>query len=165
MTKPAANAPLSLGRTLTFSATGLPAGLSINPATGQISGTINGHASVAIAGGVYSVSVTATDPSGAFVTRTFSWTVSNPAPVAGNDAFSGNETAASLKQNRRYKSPEDHPCCQKWKILFHRRIENLAKDQAYSGDHHTHADRKPKWANGRTAVTLTHVLPSKHSYQ
>ncbi len=79
------------GDTLTFSVTGLPAGLSINPATGQISGTIDSHASTGGAGGVYSVAVTATDPFGALVTRTFNWTVTNPAPVASNDAYTGNE--------------------------------------------------------------------------
>ena len=79
------------GDALTFSATGLPAGLSINPTTGQISGTIGIHASTGGTGGVYAVSVTATDPSGALVTRTFTWTVTNPAPVAQNDSFTGTE--------------------------------------------------------------------------
>ena len=79
------------GDALTFTASGLPAGLSTNPATGLISGTVNSHASVAIAGGVYTVSVTATDPSGALVTTTFTWTVSNPGPVALDDTYTGNE--------------------------------------------------------------------------
>lgn len=79
------------GDALTFAASGLPTGLSINPATGLISGTIDQHASQNAPGGVFSVSVTATDPSGASVTRTFNWTVSNPAPIAANDSFTGNE--------------------------------------------------------------------------
>jgi large repetitive protein len=78
------------GDTLSYSATGLPAGLSINPATGVISGTIDRSASQ-VAGGVYSVSVTASDGKGGSVTSTFTWTVTNPGPVATNDVASTNE--------------------------------------------------------------------------
>ena len=81
------------GDTLTFSASGLPTGLSINPATGVISGTLGRSASVGgpSSNGVYTIAVTATDSQGALVTRTFTYTVSNPAPIAGNDAFTGAE--------------------------------------------------------------------------
>lgn len=47
------------GDTLTYSATGLPPGIGINPATGQISGTI---AAGAAAGSPYTVEVTVADP-------------------------------------------------------------------------------------------------------
>ena len=50
--------------TLTYSATGLPGGLSIDPATGLISGTIDADASQGGTGGVYSVTVTASDNEG-----------------------------------------------------------------------------------------------------
>jgi hypothetical protein len=53
---------------LTYSATGLPAGLSINSATGVISGT-------PAAVGTSSVTVTATDTTGASGSATFTWTV------------------------------------------------------------------------------------------
>ena len=79
---------------LTFTASGLPAGLAIDLSTGLISGTIDQHASVGAPGGVYSVTVTGTDASGAMASTTFTWTVANPAPVAGNDAFSGSEDTA-----------------------------------------------------------------------
>ena len=82
------------GDTLTFTQTGLPLGLSINSATGQITGTIDKHASTGGVGGVYAVTVTATDPSGALVSKTFNWTVTNPAPIAGNDTFTGTEDTA-----------------------------------------------------------------------
>ena len=82
------------GDALTFTQTGLPLGLTINSTTGQISGTIDKHASTGGVGGVYAVTVTATDPSGAFVSKTFNWTVTNPAPVAGNDTFTGSEDTA-----------------------------------------------------------------------
>ena len=78
------------GDTLTFSATGLPAGLSIDPATGLITGTINAAASQ-INGGVYSVTVTVSDGNGGTASSTFNWTVTNPPPVAANDIASTNE--------------------------------------------------------------------------
>ena len=71
---------------LTFSATGLPPGLSIDANTGLITGTINASASQGGVGGVYSVTVTATDPHGAAASQTFSWSVSNPLPTANNDS-------------------------------------------------------------------------------
>ena len=59
----------SAQETLTFAATGLPAGLSIDPATGTISGTPT-------ATGTASVTVTATDTAGAQGSATFSIVVS-----------------------------------------------------------------------------------------
>jgi len=59
------------GATLTFAATGLPAGLSINSATGVISGTI---ATAAASGTPYAVTVTATDGTNS-IDRSFEWTV------------------------------------------------------------------------------------------
>jgi acetylxylan esterase len=56
------------GQTLTYSATGLPAGLSINSSTGLISGTPT-------ASGTSSVTVTARDSTGASGSTTFTWTV------------------------------------------------------------------------------------------
>ena len=79
---------------LAFSASGLPAGLSISSATGLISGTIDSHASTGGTSGVYSVTVTATDASGALATTTFTWAIANPAPVAVSDAFTGTEDTA-----------------------------------------------------------------------
>lgn len=54
---------------LTYSATGLPTGLSINSSTGVITGTPS-------AAGVYSVTVRATDPNGDYVETSFSWSIS-----------------------------------------------------------------------------------------
>ncbi len=56
------------GQTLTYSATGLPAGLSINSSTGLISGTPT-------ATGTGSTTVTVKDTTGASGSATFSWTV------------------------------------------------------------------------------------------
>jgi putative Ig domain-containing protein len=62
-----------LGQVLTFSATGLPPGLSINTSTGAISGT----PTTAI-GSPFSVMVTATDTAGFTSSATFSFTVTSP---------------------------------------------------------------------------------------
>ena len=66
------------GDTLTFSATGLPEGLTIGSTTGVISGTLS-YASA----GAHPVTVTATDTASATGSQTFTWTVTNvnQAPV------------------------------------------------------------------------------------
>ncbi|MET8628628.1 M4 family metallopeptidase [Kitasatospora sp. NPDC004669] len=72
---------------LSYSATGLPAGLSINSSTGVISGTAS------TAGG-FNVTVTATDSAGKTGSTSFAWTVSGggggtctPAQLLGNPGF------------------------------------------------------------------------------
>jgi phosphatidylinositol-3-phosphatase len=77
------------GQTLTYSATGLPAGLSINSSTGLISGTPT-------TAGTSSVTVTATDTTGASGSASFTWTVN---PVAGNTVTVTNPGAQSTKVN------------------------------------------------------------------
>ncbi|EHK64737.1 retention module-containing protein [Achromobacter arsenitoxydans] len=76
---------------LTFSATGLPPGLTIDPNTGIITGTIDHSASQGGTNGVYNVTVTATDPSGASTSQAFQWDVANPAPTAVNDSGATDE--------------------------------------------------------------------------
>ena len=91
------------GPTRIWSASGLPTGLSIDGSTGIISGTIDKAASAAGGGsGVYSVSVTVADGAGGTATRNFTWTVSNPAPVAADDTFSttpGTAVAGTVASN------------------------------------------------------------------
>ena len=83
------------GQTLTYSATGLPAGLSISSSTGLISGTPT-------AAGTSSVTVTATDTTGASGSANFSWTINpntaNTVTVTNPGSQSGTVgTAASLQ--------------------------------------------------------------------
>src|SRR5205085_2842466 len=67
--------------TLSYSATGLPAGLSIDSATGEITGTAGNQAAQTTP---YSVTVTATDGFNTAST-TFTWTISDATtPAVGN---------------------------------------------------------------------------------
>jgi serine protease len=69
------------GQTLAYSATGLPAGLSINASTGLISGTPT-------TAGTSNVTVTVTDTTNASGSTTFTWTVN---PVGGGCPAPGNK--------------------------------------------------------------------------
>src|SRR5215469_10189802 len=74
------------GQTLTYSATGLPAGLSINSATGLISGTPT-------TAGTSNVTVTAKDTTNASGSASFTWTIStsgggcSASQLLGNPGF------------------------------------------------------------------------------
>ena len=76
-----------LNNALTYSATGLPSGLTISSTTGLISGTI---ASGDDTSSPYAVTVTASDSAGLSATQSFNWTVApvglvNPGPQSSVD--------------------------------------------------------------------------------
>ncbi len=85
------------GQTLTYSATGLPAGLSINSSTGLISGTPT-------TAGTSNVTVTATDTTGAKGTASFSWTVNSGTGTGsgGVDISAGGPAAAPFVADEDY---------------------------------------------------------------
>ena len=64
------------GNTLSYSATGLPAGLSINAGTGVVTGTLS-------TAGTSNVTVTASDGQGATASTGFIWTVTSSGPSTG----------------------------------------------------------------------------------
>jgi Ca2+-binding RTX toxin-like protein len=68
---------------LTYTATGLPAGLSVDPVTGLIIGTVN----AAAAPGAYSATITAADPFGGQAFYTQNLTVADTAASAVDDVF------------------------------------------------------------------------------
>jgi hypothetical protein len=77
------------GQTLTYSASGLPAGLSINASSGLITGTPT-------TAGTYSVTATAKDTTGATGSATFTWTVTSS--TSGNTVTvtsPGNQTTTA----------------------------------------------------------------------
>jgi subtilase family serine protease len=74
------------GQTLTYSASGLPAGLSINSSSGLISGTPT-------SAGSSSMTVTAKDTTGASGSTSFSWTVNSAAGNTVTVTNPGNQTS------------------------------------------------------------------------
>jgi acetylxylan esterase len=81
------------GQTLTYSASGLPAGESISSSSGLISGTPT-------TAGTYSVTVTAADGTGASGSATFSWTVSSSGGGGGTGGTGGSCTVTFTSQSQ-----------------------------------------------------------------
>jgi hypothetical protein len=81
------------GQTLTYTASGLPAGLSINASSGLISGTPT-------ASGTSTVTVTATDTTGAHGSASFTWTVTGSGGSCGTtNVAQGAPATASSQEN------------------------------------------------------------------
>jgi len=78
------------GALLTYSETGLPDGLSLDPDLGVISGVI---ADDAVQPAPYVVTVTAADGNGIAASQTFDWVVNDAAPAVTGDAISQTQGA------------------------------------------------------------------------
>ena len=74
---------------LTYSVDHVPGGLTFDTATGTFSGQLakwaSDHTNTGVKG-EYLITVTATDPYGASVSKTFVWTIGNPEPIALDDS-------------------------------------------------------------------------------
>jgi beta-glucosidase len=92
------------GQTMSWTASGLPAGLSINSGTGVISGT-------ASTAGTSTVTVTATDGTGATGTTSFVWTASTPSATAppGSGAIVAGVSASLCVDVRAASSADGTP--------------------------------------------------------
>jgi subtilase family serine protease len=95
------------GQTLTYSATGLPAGLSINSSSGLITGTPT-------TAGSSSATVTAKDTTGATGSTSFTWTVSSAstctaAQLLGNPGFESGNTVWSATSEVILNNSETEP--------------------------------------------------------
>ena len=86
------------GETLTYTSPDLPSWMSINPATGVITGTPPADASQGgpNSDGVYTVTVVATDPDGEEISTTVTYTFTNPLPVV--DTAVGSQMAVDAEE-------------------------------------------------------------------
>jgi len=78
-----------------------PDWMTINPFTGVITGNPPGDASQGgpNGDGVYPITILATDQDGAETRVVINYTISNPAPIATNDAFSAPENGPAISGN------------------------------------------------------------------
>ncbi len=126
------------GQALTYTASGLPAGLSISSSTGLISGTPT-------TAGSSSVTVTATDTTGAKGTASFTWTV-------GSGSGSGC-TAAQLLGNPGFETGTASPWTASSGV-----ISDSSKEPPHSGSWDAWLDGYGKATTDTLAQTVT--LPS-----
>ncbi|HEX3780350.1 MAG TPA: Ig domain-containing protein [Pseudonocardiaceae bacterium] len=119
------------GGTLSYTATGLPAGLSINSSTGLISGTPTATASS-------TVTVTATDSTGPSASTSFGWTVSTTG--------TGGCTSAQLLGNPGFETGSAAP----WTASATSLVADNSKEPAHSGSWDA-------WLDG-TGTTRTDTL-------
>ena len=80
----------------------LPSGLALATSTGLVTGTMDKSASQIDLGdgaGIYPLTITATDSDGLTVTDTFTWTITNVAPLAVADTNSINEEGTTTNGN------------------------------------------------------------------
>jgi hypothetical protein len=101
------------GQTLTYSATGLPAGLSINSSSGLISG-------VPTTAGTSNVTVTAKDTTGAAGSASFGWAVTSAGGCGTTDVALNRTVTASSTQSGTYSAANavDGSTTTRWSSAF-----------------------------------------------
>lgn len=94
------------GQALTYTATGLPPGLSISIGSGVVEGSLGFDSS-----GIYPVEIKATDPFDLFATQDFTWTINNinvPPVVLSDipDQFNDEGDSVSLDASAHFSDPD-----------------------------------------------------------
>ena len=126
---------------LTYSATGLPDGLSIDPNLGVISGV---PAEDAIQSAPYNVTVTADDGDGATASQTFQWTVADSAFTLNGMPMSQTEGAgvqtfdvATFYDPDTNREPSDYTATIQWGDgqSSSGTVDGMAGENTVSGDH------------------------------
>ncbi len=131
------------GQTLTYSAAGLPAGLSISSATGLISGT-------PATAGTYPATVTATDSTGASGSAAFTWTVSSAGGGGGGGSgacqvvYTHDQPVDRRVHRQRHDHQHRHRAAQRLdtevhlprRPAHHQRLERQRQPDRRERDHH-----------------------------
>ncbi|WP_207892009.1 putative Ig domain-containing protein [Streptacidiphilus pinicola] len=128
------------GAALSYSATGLPAGLSISSA-GLVSGTPT-------TAGTSNVTVTATDTTGASGSASFTWTVN---PTTGGGGGTGGCTAAQLLGNPGFESGSASPWTTSASVIN----SDLTSEPAHSGGYDAWLDGYGSTHTDTLAQTVT----------
>ncbi|MBY0527839.1 MAG: putative Ig domain-containing protein [Gemmataceae bacterium] len=98
------------GDAVTVGASGLPAALSIDTSTGLISGALD-YAAAETNGGVYIVTLNASDGRGGTASATFVWTIANTnrAPILVNPGNQTNAEGAAVSLPLQFSDPDGDP--------------------------------------------------------
>ncbi len=125
--------------TLTYSASGLPQGLTINPTTGLVSGTVANNSS-----GTYTVVFTANDGNGGTVSDTVTFTIAstNTAPTSASITNTSIIENASTGYVVGYVTPVDADMNDTLH-LFVRRLVGAVRDRRRDRRHH--GQRQPRF--------------------
>jgi subtilase family serine protease len=147
------NATDSGGAALSYSATGLPPGLAINPANGQITGTPT-------VSGAYTVGVTAADAFTNTNQTSFSWTVVTPQPPTIAGGSLGNVARGRAKLSFKLTAGSFEPPIQSFGfslprgISFAKKARTLGKGIVLKGSNGQRAKYSLKLSHGVLTITL-----------
>ena len=132
------------GDALTYSATGLPQGLAINPATGAITGTLTYTSA-----GTASVTITVSDAT-LSATTSFTWTVTQRQSAAGRD-----RDCQSDERRARHDQPGGDRDGSRRRHVDLQRDGIAARPCDQPGDRRDHGDADLLTSAGTASVTVT----------